>query len=91
MKNQTRIEQTKQNLEDIRTVLRGLRDEIRVQMHLAGMDLKKEWEKLEPRVSEAESMVDAIGASALAATHDLERRARAMRDELARIARNRPH
>lgn len=72
-------------------MLRGLRDEIRVQAHLAGMDLKKEWEKLEPRLNEAEQMVDAISAASVAAAHDLERRARKLRDQLKALAQNRPH
>jgi predicted nuclease with TOPRIM domain len=91
MKPQARVENAKQNVKDIRVVLRGLRDEIRVQLHLAGMDLKKEWEKLEPRLSEAESMMDAIQAASVATAHDIERRAKKLRDELKILAANRPH
>jgi hypothetical protein len=80
-----------QDVKDIRVVLRGLRDEIRVQLHLAGMDLKKEWQKLEPRLEEAEKMVDAVQAASVAAAHDVERRARKLRDDLKFLARNRPH
>ncbi len=36
--------------------LRTLKDEIRVQLHLAGMDAKDEWSKLEPQLEEAEKM-----------------------------------
>jgi hypothetical protein len=35
--------------------LQTLRDEIRVRMHLAGMDAKTEWNRLEPRL---ESVVE---------------------------------
>ncbi len=31
-----------------------LRDEVRMKLHLAGMDAKDEWRKLEPRLAEAE-------------------------------------
>lgn len=31
-----------------------LRDEIRVKVHLAGLDARSEWERLEPRVNELE-------------------------------------
>jgi hypothetical protein len=34
--------------------LATLRDEVRVRLHLAGMDLKDQWNKLEPRVAEVE-------------------------------------
>jgi predicted nuclease with TOPRIM domain len=88
--NRIKVEKAKQDYKDIRVVLRGLRDEIRVQIHLAGMDLKKEWEKLEPRLDEAESMIDAVSAAATAATHDVERRARALRDELKRLSHRNP-
>lgn len=91
MKTETRKNLVQQDIKDVRVVLRALRDEIRVQLHLAGMDLKKEWEKLEPRLNEAEAMVDAITAASTAAAHDVERRARKLRDDLAAVARNHPH
>lgn len=91
MKNEARADRIKKDVKDIRVVLRGLRDEIRVQIHLAGMDLKKEWEKLEPKLNEAETMVDKIAAASVAAAHDLERRARKLRDDLRLVAKNRPH
>jgi hypothetical protein len=34
--------------------LRALRDEVRVRLHLAGMQAKDEWNKLEPRLLEVE-------------------------------------
>jgi hypothetical protein len=91
MKPQASVEKAKQDMKDIRVVLRGLRDEIKLQVHLAGMDLKKEWEKLEPRINEAESMVDAIQAASVATAHDIERRAKKLRDELKTLAATRPH
>jgi hypothetical protein len=42
--------QLKRNLEQ----LQALRDEVRVKVHLAGMDLRDEWTKLEPRLADAE-------------------------------------
>lgn len=38
--------------------LRRLADEIRVRIHLAGMDLKDAWKRLEPRVSELEHRIE---------------------------------
>ena len=34
--------------------LQSLRDEVRVRLHLAGMDLKDQWNKLEPHLNEVE-------------------------------------
>lgn len=38
--------------------LRRLRDEIRVQLHLAGLDAKSFWEGLEPKLAEVESKLE---------------------------------
>jgi hypothetical protein len=38
--------------------LRGLADAIRVRIHLAGMDLKDAWQRLEPRVSALEHRIE---------------------------------
>jgi ElaB/YqjD/DUF883 family membrane-anchored ribosome-binding protein len=35
------------------TALRTLRDDVRVQLHLAGLDAKEEWRVLEPRLESA--------------------------------------
>lgn len=45
-------------------MLKTLRDEIRVDLHLAGMDAKTQWEKLEARFLEA----DPLGWEATAAS-----------------------
>jgi hypothetical protein len=34
--------------------LKALRDEVRVRLHLAGMEAKDEWNKLEPRLLDVE-------------------------------------
>jgi transposase len=34
-------------------VLRTLRDEARVKLHLGGLEAKKQWNKLEPRIEDA--------------------------------------
>lgn len=44
----------KKNLKDGLADLTQLKDEIRVKVHLAGMDVKDEWKRLEPRVNELE-------------------------------------
>jgi hypothetical protein len=47
--NQTTRE-LKAELEKSAALLRTLRDEVRVQLHLGGSDVKKEWSRLEPRL-----------------------------------------
>jgi hypothetical protein len=44
----------KQEIRKSLTLLRTLRDEVRVKLHLAGMDAKDEWRKLEPTLEQAE-------------------------------------
>jgi len=40
----------KAELEKSAAHLRTLRDEVRVQLHLGGLDVKSEWNRLEPRL-----------------------------------------
>jgi hypothetical protein len=40
----------KAELEKSAAVLRTLRDEVRVQLHLGGLEVKEEWRRLEPRL-----------------------------------------
>lgn len=49
----------KQELEETRKDLRRTADEIRVKLHLAGMDAKDAWEDLQPRLAEFERRFDA--------------------------------
>lgn len=53
-------------------MLRTLRDEIRVQLHLGSLDAQKEWRQLEPRL---ESALDRVKT-------DVSEASRAMIDEL---------
>ncbi len=72
----------KQDFENVRTTLKGLRDEIRVQAHLFNMDLKKEWTHLEPKITEVEQYVDAVTDASVNAARDLEKRLLRLRGEL---------
>lgn len=60
--NNARVQQgAKERLERLQT----LRDEIRLDLHLAGMDLKDRWRELEPKVLEAERRAEEVGGKAL--------------------------
>jgi DNA anti-recombination protein RmuC len=49
----------KQDLEDTREDLKRTADEIRVKLHLAGMDAKDAWDDLQPRIEDFERRFDA--------------------------------
>ncbi len=48
--------------------LQSLRDEIRVKLHLAGMEAKDAWAELEPRIERLEGQVAREGAAVADAT-----------------------
>lgn len=72
----------KDDLETLKGALRELRDEIKVHAHLATMDLKDEWAKLEPKMQEAEKYADAVGDAAVDAAKMLQHSAAKLRDKL---------
>jgi hypothetical protein len=49
-------EQVAKRIEELKT----LRDEIRVDLHLASMDLKDEWQKIERKLPDPEKAVDRL-------------------------------
>jgi hypothetical protein len=55
-----------QGLGQIVDELTSLRDEIRVQLHLAGMDAKDEWARLETRLHALEEQLDGGATKATA-------------------------
>lgn len=60
--------------------IRQMRDEIRVQLHLANMDAKVRWEKeIEPMFFRAEKVAGDISETAYEALQDIGRRLREFR------------
>ena len=51
-------DELKQEVERGLDEMRRLRDEVRVQLHLAGMEAKDAWYALEPRLEAAEKQVE---------------------------------
>lgn len=49
----------KQDLEDTRNDLKRAADEIKLKLHLAGMDAKDAWEEVQPRLADFEQRFDA--------------------------------
>ena len=48
----------KQDLEDTRDDLKQAADEIKLKMHLAGMDAKDAWDEIQPRLADFERRFD---------------------------------
>ena len=69
---------TSERLEHLRT----LRDEIRVDVHLAGMELKQRWQELEPKMRDAERLAEDVSDVARSALDDIVERFRSFRDTL---------
>ncbi len=68
----------KQDLEETRNDLRRAADEIKVKLHLAGMDAKDAWEEIQPRMADFERRFDAkadeVGDELKALGHDIKQR-----------------
>jgi hypothetical protein len=71
-------EQIRRSLADLETV----RDEIRVNLHLAKMDAKDKWNALEPHIEDAKALAREATTAARKKLDDLARRARAVRDAI---------
>lgn len=69
----------KQDLKAFQHDVRSLRDEVRLKLHLAGMDLKQEWENLEPQIDRALNSAAQVSGEAVA---DLKRRLAEFRKRL---------
>jgi len=68
-------EELKKNL----TRLQTLRDEVRVRLHLAGMELKDQWKKLEPSLEEVEKKAGELSEASRAAMADAVKRLESFR------------
>lgn len=66
--------------------LRAIRDEVRVQINLAGKEAKSHWEEIEPRLAKFERGVvdtsDAASAATVDLAKDLAKAFRTFRDRL---------
>jgi hypothetical protein len=64
------------------TLMRTLRDEIRVKLHLAGMDAKEEWRKLEPQLGDIERAASDLSEATCAAVTEAVKRLSKLRSSL---------
>ncbi len=64
--------------------LATLRDEIRVDLHLAGMDAKDKWKEMEPKLRDAEKLVEEVTEVSRKAMEEMVERFRTFRESLRR-------
>lgn len=69
-------------LESILTELQTIRDEIRVRIHLAGMELKDTWKNIESRIEDLENQKPEATQKVRDAAAELREAFRAIRDKL---------
>lgn len=78
-----------EELEALGTDIRQSADEVRVQIHLAGMDAKDAWEQLQPRVEEFDRHVvkaaRELASEAKAAGSELQEAGKTLRAELQKL------
>ncbi len=76
----------KRELEETRNDLRRAADEIRVKLHLAGMDAKDAWDDLQPRLAEFERLFDEkageVGQELKALGGDIKKRLQAIKGKI---------
>src|SRR5260221_13478328 len=64
----------KKDLKSSLAHLQALKDEVRVKLHLAGKDLKDQWNKLEPHLDDVEKAAKNLSESSRAAVADAVKR-----------------
>jgi hypothetical protein len=63
-------------------LLKTLRDEVKVKLHLAGMDVKDQWAKLEPELSKVERAADQATEASKKLMDETLKRLKSIRDSL---------
>jgi hypothetical protein len=77
-----KISELKKELEKGISTLHTLRDEVRVRVHLAGMDLKEQWKKLEPQLDEVEKKAGEISEASRSFVADAVKKLEKLRSQL---------
>lgn len=76
-------------LEDAMSTLRSLRDEVRVDLHLASMEAKTRWkEEVEPRIHDAERLAGELSTVSERAVNDALEKIRQFKQSLQRHRSN---
>ncbi|WP_242515336.1 hypothetical protein [Sorangium cellulosum] len=72
----------KSDLQKSLEALQTLRDEIRVRLHLAGMEAKDAWGKLEPTLLDAEKLAEDVSETSRNALRDIVEKVKEFRASL---------
>jgi hypothetical protein len=72
----------KKELKKSLDLLRTLRDEVKVKLHLGGMDVKEQWKKLEPHLEEVEKKAEDLTEASRAALAEAVKRLQKVRSSL---------
>jgi hypothetical protein len=71
-------EELRRELESLQT----LRDEVRVRVHLAGMDVRRRWSELEPRIDDLLDSAKRLGEASVEAVREALRVMRELRKDM---------
>lgn len=74
-------QELKQDFKAFQHDVRALRDEVKLKLHLANMDLKDEWAKLEPQLEHAINSAALVSGEVVA---DLKKRLTEFRNRLSK-------
>jgi DNA-directed RNA polymerase alpha subunit len=74
--------QIKQEVDKAVAQLRTMRDEIKLQLHLAGMDAQEAWKKLEPSLGELEQKMGQVNEATKSKAQELLKRFGELRDRV---------
>jgi uncharacterized coiled-coil DUF342 family protein len=86
MDRQNETSPLKQDLNKAAEQLRALRDEIRVHLHLANLELKEAWaNKLEPELFQLETKLGEVSDATRAKARELVKRMTEIRDRLKKL------
>jgi predicted nucleic acid-binding Zn-ribbon protein len=75
-------DELKKELKKSVALLRTLRDEVRVRLHLGGMDVKEQWNKLEPHLQEVEKKAEELTDASRNAVAEAVKRLQKLRASL---------
>ncbi len=78
----SRTTELKEEIQKSVGLIRTLRDEVRLKLHLAGMDVKEEWRQLEPELADIERAANNLTEATRTAASDVVKRLSKLRSKL---------
>ncbi|MGR9092846.1 MAG: hypothetical protein ACU85U_19925 [Gammaproteobacteria bacterium] len=78
-----KLDAMKQEIDSLVKTLKTERDELRLKIHLAEAEARDEWERLEPKWQRFHEKAQAVGGTAVEASHEIGAAAQLLGSELA--------